>query len=169
MAGGEADDSEGAALITTEDVAALAAAAHSDNMVAADAPGAAVEASSTAAPAIPREPAAAAAAVPVSSNNSVGTTGTGATGEDLVHKARGLMRRIVAGRASPNPCLLHALAGILEQEESRSVASLSLGIWLDPEVVLVCNRVGIRVGKQKCCNEGNFVERLGNRDVVSHP
>ena len=129
MAGGEADDSEGAALITTEDVSALAAAASSDNMVAADAPGAAVEASSTAAPAIPREPA---AAVPVSSNNSVGTTGTGATGEDLVHKARGLMRRIVAGRTSPNPCLLHALAGILEQEESRSVAFLSLGIWLDP-------------------------------------
>ena len=165
MAGGEADDSEGAALITTEDVAALAAAAYSDNMVAADASGAAVEASSTAAPAIPREP----AAVPVSSNNSVGTTGTGATGEDLVHKARGLMRRIVAGRASPNPCLLHALAGILEQEESRSVAFLSLGIWLDPEAVLVCNRVGIRVGKQKCCKAGNFVERLGNRDVVSHP
>jgi len=41
--------------------------------------------------------------------------------EDLVHKARGLMRRIVAGRASPSPCLLHSLAAILEQEESRCV------------------------------------------------
>ncbi|CAM6107327.1 unnamed protein product [Calypogeia fissa] len=39
--------------------------------------------------------------------------------EDVVHKARSLMRRIVASRPSPEPCLLHSLAAILEQEESR--------------------------------------------------
>lgn len=47
------------------------------------------------------------------------TTGSAGGGEDLVHKARGLMRRIVAGRAAPSACLLHSLAGILEHEESR--------------------------------------------------
>lgn len=48
------------------------------------------------------------------------TTTSNAAAEDLVQKSRGLMRRIVAERASPNPSLLHALAAILEQEESRS-------------------------------------------------
>jgi hypothetical protein len=54
---------------------------------------------------------------PATTSNA--TTG-GAPGEDLVQKARGLMRRIVAERASPNPSLPHALAAILEQEEARS-------------------------------------------------
>lgn len=47
------------------------------------------------------------------------TTTSNAAAEDLVQKARGLMRRIVAERASPNPSLLHPLAAILEQEELR--------------------------------------------------
>lgn len=51
----------------------------------------------------------------------VGADAGSSGAEDLVHKARGLMRRIVAGRASPSPCLLHSLAAILEQEESRCV------------------------------------------------
>lgn len=54
---------------------------------------------------------------PPSTSNA--TTGAMA-GEDLVQKARGLMRRIVTERASPNSSLLHALAAILEQEEARS-------------------------------------------------
>lgn len=53
---------------------------------------------------------------PPSTSNA--TTGAMA-GEDLVQKARGLMRRIVTERASPNSSLLHALAAILEQEEAR--------------------------------------------------
>ena len=61
---------------------------------------------------------------PATTSNA--TTG-GAAGEDLVHKARALMRRIVAERVSPNPSLLHALAAILEQEEARSALQFHLG------------------------------------------
>lgn len=68
-------------------------------------------------PGIYRETAAAAAAAAVVPTTSNATTGAA---EDLVQKARGFMRRIVTERASPNPSLLHALAAILEQEESRS-------------------------------------------------
>jgi hypothetical protein len=64
----------------------------------------------------------------------IAVLGGGSMTEDVVSKARGLMRRIVASRPSPDPCLLHSLASILEQEESR-FASLFLLI-INEEAVL---------------------------------
>eukprot|EP01018_Ginkgo_biloba_P013118 Gb_32239 [translate_table: standard] len=41
--------------------------------------------------------------------------------EDMMKKAHDLMDRITSARAAPNPRLLHALASMLEQEETRYV------------------------------------------------
>ncbi|KAL2611569.1 hypothetical protein R1flu_023261 [Riccia fluitans] len=59
------------------------------------------------------------AAAAVNGEAEAGGVGSSSGAEDVVHKARSLMRRIVSNRHAPDPCLLHSLASILEQEESR--------------------------------------------------
>lgn len=50
---------------------------------------------------------------------SLGSDGGENSTEDTLARARAVMRRILDSRGDPNPCHLHHLAAIVEQEESR--------------------------------------------------